>query len=314
MTLAQIYARVVFNLFGNSAVPAGTAVVLRGTEGADTFGLIQNAHREIQKDYNYWFMRMSTSYPHLNGDHALPENFKENIAVMTRDYVMKENSPLLALSADDYYNLRNTDVNSENETEAVYPTAYELNDDNLALYNSSPVDPLIDWDLIVSKYGEGVTGTVVDDTSYSYLDGTQTDPTVTDTVMWHNGTTYEIGIVLSVVSAVGTTTVTIDTAFTWTVAEDETIGILNGTETPHFVYLNYYGLLDRLDLDADFDDLTVNGAELIIYKTCADFSIIREEDKQAMMYSARAKEREDYLRHLDYQRRQRGYARVTYQE
>ncbi len=74
MTFLEMYNRVVYKLFGNSAVPQGANAVLYGTNG-----IIDNCHRRIQQGKSYWFMEYNDTIAITAGteSYALPANFKE---------------------------------------------------------------------------------------------------------------------------------------------------------------------------------------------------------------------------------------------
>ena len=283
MTLAQIYARVCFSLFGNSAVPSGTAVVLRGTAGSDTNGIIQNVHQQIMKDYNYWFMRNSNTYSTIGGtsQYALPSDYKELIALVW-DYEDDTGfSKLLSqLTAKEYYkNL--TDTGQQ------YPSLFDI---EAGYVNLMP--PLEKKSYTVSVTETSTTATTGDTSDLTAGDTVVVDTTFTTTIASvTDGTTFE----LTDACTLGTGSYTMLASIQW--------ADLN---------LYYYGFLDRLDANGDYDDLTVNGAEAIIYQTCFEFSTLRQEMEQAMMFKQMANEKIDSLKQTDRSMRQKGYSRTLY--
>jgi len=74
LTVQEIYDAVVFNLWGNTGAPAGVEAVINR--------IIEQCHRRVQQDYNYWFMHTWAALECEAGvqSYALPENFKEYIS------------------------------------------------------------------------------------------------------------------------------------------------------------------------------------------------------------------------------------------
>lgn len=128
MTFGEIYTRVCFNLWGNSAVPAGTATVLQGHDG-----IIANAHRKIMQNDNFWFMHTWTTIDLVAGTQSynLPTNIKEVITVTIKvdgeDYFT---SPLSPLGGQEAHKL----FWPGNNSTADYPEWYELTDEAITLY------------------------------------------------------------------------------------------------------------------------------------------------------------------------------------
>jgi hypothetical protein len=75
MTWYEIYLHVCLKLWGSSNPPVAAARLIGPT------GMIARAHRDIQRDWNYWFMETETTIPVLAGTsaYALPAGYKELI-------------------------------------------------------------------------------------------------------------------------------------------------------------------------------------------------------------------------------------------
>jgi len=123
MTFGEIYSAVCLNVWGESVPPTGGANRLQGNEG-----IISNMHRDIQTDYNYWFMQTWGIIDTVAGTqgYTLPTNFKELTtalwqvvdAVATDPYFSE---PLTVLSSPEAH-LRWRDNNRRTE----YPNYYEI--------------------------------------------------------------------------------------------------------------------------------------------------------------------------------------------
>lgn len=128
MTFGEIYTRVCFNLWGNSAVPTGTAAILQGHDG-----IIANAHRKIMQADNFWFMHTWTTFDLLSGTQGynLPTNFKELISAIIKvdgeDYFQLPLSPLGG--QESHFNMWPV-----NNGAADYPEWYEITDEAITLY------------------------------------------------------------------------------------------------------------------------------------------------------------------------------------
>lgn len=128
MTFGEIYTRVCFNLWGNSAVPAGTAAILQGENG-----IIANAHRKILQGDNFWFMHTWTTIDVVAGQQSynLAPECKEIITVTMKvdgeSYFTQPLSPLGLQEA--HYSLW-----PMNNSTAKYPTFYEKTDEAITLY------------------------------------------------------------------------------------------------------------------------------------------------------------------------------------
>lgn len=121
MTFLQIYNRVIYKLFGNSAPPQGAAAVLYGTNG-----IIDNCHRRIQQAKNYWFMEYTATIAVTAGteSYALPTDFKEidrcgfkPYNATTTDY----ETPLSQMGAGESWSTFKLHTDT-----ADYPTAYSI--------------------------------------------------------------------------------------------------------------------------------------------------------------------------------------------
>ena len=79
MNFGEIYDSVVFNVWGDSVPPTGSVARLQGESG-----IIANMHRDIQTDYNYWFMESWAEIDSIVGNQGydLPANYKEIINCM----------------------------------------------------------------------------------------------------------------------------------------------------------------------------------------------------------------------------------------
>jgi len=130
MTWTEVYNRVVFKIWGNSTVPAGTLAVLQGDEG-----IIGNVHRKIQQDYNYWFMQTSGTLTSASGTQSysatgLSGTYKEIISMAWLvDGETFYSDPLSPVSTQDAEKLY-----IQSAATAKYPTLYELRDENIILY------------------------------------------------------------------------------------------------------------------------------------------------------------------------------------
>jgi len=84
MTLGEIYARVMWLLYGDTNYPASTQTHMQSMHQ----GIIYEAHRKIQQDYNYWFMQESTIYDLPEGERvlSLPSDFKSDYYLRLIDY------------------------------------------------------------------------------------------------------------------------------------------------------------------------------------------------------------------------------------
>lgn len=79
MTLGEIYSRVMWMLYGDANYPQSTQTHMRSTSQ----GIILDAHKAVQMDYDYWFMESYTTYKRGEGQlmFDLPSDFKSVKAV-----------------------------------------------------------------------------------------------------------------------------------------------------------------------------------------------------------------------------------------
>lgn len=74
MTLGDIYRRMLWLVYGDSAPPTTTNTHFQAT----TEGIIANIHRKLQEDFNYWFMEETygVNVPAYTRTLALPTDYK----------------------------------------------------------------------------------------------------------------------------------------------------------------------------------------------------------------------------------------------
>lgn len=127
MDVAAIYARVVWNIYGDSTPPASVVTYLQGADGA-----IARAHRDIQTDWNYYFMEASSAPAVVSGVRsvALPTRFKKEIALKLYDPVNAVYKPeLIRLGRGGVF------AQFQNATDtADYPQYYEIWNGNIDLW------------------------------------------------------------------------------------------------------------------------------------------------------------------------------------
>jgi hypothetical protein len=123
MTFGEIYSAVVLNVWGDSTPPSSMVTRLQGEEG-----IIANMHRDIQVDYNYWFMKTYYTLNSVDGQqgYALPDNYKEAINCMWQVVdasatYPRFTDPLIRLSVEQAH-WKWKDNNSETE----YPGYFEI--------------------------------------------------------------------------------------------------------------------------------------------------------------------------------------------
>lgn len=136
MTFNEILAQVSWNVWGNTTISANSAGIL-------TNRIIPDAHRQIQRDYNYWFMQTwaeITTQLGLNDiylqAYALPDGFKELISVQWQRTNsdgddLGKTEPLLAMPpgyAQRYF------WPSDNLKSVEYPTHYEIVNNMIVFY------------------------------------------------------------------------------------------------------------------------------------------------------------------------------------
>lgn len=82
MTLLEIYDKVVWLVYGDTAPPSSFATNMQGENG-----VISEAHRQIQRDFNYWFMYLTADQVLTSGVSAysfpgVDTDFKEIIGII----------------------------------------------------------------------------------------------------------------------------------------------------------------------------------------------------------------------------------------
>lgn len=133
MNFGEIYDAVVFNIWGGAVPPTDAVARLQGSEG-----IIANMHRDIQIDYNYWFMESWTIVESIAGTqgYAMPDNFKELVNAMWQviDSIATDpyfTEPLKVWSTKEAHVLGWVNNNQRVE----YPTHFEIKDGiSLILY------------------------------------------------------------------------------------------------------------------------------------------------------------------------------------
>jgi len=133
MTFQQILNRVSQNIWGNTAAPAAHVAMLEGE-----YGIIAEAHRQIQQDYNYWFMQEYASVESEVGVQAynLPTDYKQMITALWQtvdEYgaITGFSNPLMPLGLGDaqkyFWKSDDSDTNE-------YPGYYEIFGNNIVIY------------------------------------------------------------------------------------------------------------------------------------------------------------------------------------
>lgn len=128
MTFVEIYNSVVMRLWGDTTPPTSAVTTLQGPNGT-----IANAYRQIQQDYNYWFMRAYTSFPTVVGyqTYGLPDEFKELISVQFKkedeDYFL---DPLSILKLTQPFKSQW----NANTPAKEYPDFYEFVGEDITIY------------------------------------------------------------------------------------------------------------------------------------------------------------------------------------
>lgn len=147
MTYGQILARVSVLVWGSSPADPETVGFLYGSEG-----VIANAVRELQRDYNYWFMQANTALD-VQGfvqSYDVPADFKEFRAAMWKyDDEDGFSLPLKLVSTAVGIEKWNSDDSDSSE----YPEYIEMNGDSFTLYP----DPNPNYPLVVGDTGYDAT-------------------------------------------------------------------------------------------------------------------------------------------------------------
>lgn len=168
MTFGEIYTRIAYKVWGNSAAPTGASGVLTGANGMISF-----AHKKIQRDYNFWFMReFSTISTTANTQaYTLPTDFKELISCMWRklesDGTDSEDfsSPLSPVASTDAHG----DLWTSNSSTEEYPQFFDMEDGNIVLYRkplySDRVLHIIYWKFLADPTAAFVDGSSTEETA-----------------------------------------------------------------------------------------------------------------------------------------------------
>lgn len=133
MTWGELYARVVFKVWGASTPVAGWITVITGSEG-----VIANAHRRIMQDYNYWFMHEETAYEMVDGTqgYTLPTDYKQDVIalfkVIDKDYFKR---PLIKIGIKE-----GQERYWQSMVQVDYPDKYEIAGDSIIVYPPPNVD------------------------------------------------------------------------------------------------------------------------------------------------------------------------------
>jgi hypothetical protein len=127
MTLTEIYDRVVFHIWGETAPPAAATTALQAVPE----GIICVIHKNIQRDYNYWFMEEKYDFTIISGtqNYALPTDFKEEISLRLLHSGGYYNSPMTKLRRN-----RLIEAYSDPSETAEYPCDYEMWEQELWLW------------------------------------------------------------------------------------------------------------------------------------------------------------------------------------
>jgi len=128
MTLTEIYNKVVWYVFGDTAsIPTSVAANLQGDEG-----LIAQIHRRVQVEWDYWFQQYEDTMAVTSGNNTylMPGTFKKEIEFYFTDASTGHSrEPLTRL-------IRHEKVATFQDPteEAEYPTHYETVRNRLYLY------------------------------------------------------------------------------------------------------------------------------------------------------------------------------------
>ena len=157
MTFGEIYSRVAFMVWGNSTVPTGTVGILTGDEG-----LIAQTHKDIMREYNYWFMHTTVAFDTVadQASYALPSDYKELIDAQFKAngqefFIDPMSHMAMKVAQQEFW----TTFNGSAE----YPTHYEISDTSIVLYpkpNAARECHICYW-----KFLTGPTTSFVDGTS-----------------------------------------------------------------------------------------------------------------------------------------------------
>jgi hypothetical protein len=80
VTFGEIYSRAMWLVYGSSTPPVDADTQFQGV----TEGILANLHRNLQEDFNYWFMEEAygVAVPAYTRSLALPSDFKEECGVI----------------------------------------------------------------------------------------------------------------------------------------------------------------------------------------------------------------------------------------
>lgn len=119
MTVQQILDKINWLVFGDSTPPSSVSTHLIGSEG-----LISQAHRRIQEEWDYWFMEENTTISVVSGisNYTMPTDIKREISLyFTNATTGYYESPLQKLMKGQ---METTFTNPS--ATATYPTHYEI--------------------------------------------------------------------------------------------------------------------------------------------------------------------------------------------
>lgn len=124
MTYAEIYNQICMYVWGDTGLPTNMGYMLIGSEG-----IVAQARKQIQEDYDYWFMEATHELPVIASDSTYDldfDNFKKEIRLWFEDENGDYVTPLTKLSKNEQ-DQHFTDADQE----VKYPTHYYID------YNSS---------------------------------------------------------------------------------------------------------------------------------------------------------------------------------
>jgi len=293
MTWYEAYQRVCFKIWGNSAVPSGTAAVLQGDEG-----IIANVHRKLQQDYNYWFMQTWGTITTVAGtySYSLPTDFKEMISaaweIVGNEYT---------LTGD--FTVDSATVTNLSSTESLSA--------GMLVYHSS-VD----------------AGTTIDsvDSSTQVTISANANATATSvSILFTDGKDY-FGDVISPVSTQAAQATlwqsdnTAEYPYYYEITKDVLTLYPKPEDSNRVLHLLYWQFLDR-PTSSDFestatttDDLLTYGSDAVVNLACAEMAEILKEYDMAQYYEKRSGQALDLLKNEDRRRRQSPHYFVHYAE
>jgi hypothetical protein len=128
MTFGEIYTRVAFMVWGNSNPPAGSSTILTGDEG-----IIAQVHKDIMREYNYWFMHETTAINTVvnQNSYTLPTDYKELVEVQFKtngeEYFQEVMTHMPMRTAQKQWWI----VNNNSQE---YATHYEISGESIIIY------------------------------------------------------------------------------------------------------------------------------------------------------------------------------------